>query len=251
MFCQNRNSESGRDLAQGLNIRRLRHQGSRFRGSRKKVVINWGSSNPPEEVLKCRVINTPDAVRGVTNKLSFFRLLDGCDYIPEYTTDLNTAVGWCGDGSKVMARTILQGHSGEGIVVMTPDNPDTFVRAPLYTKYVKKIHEYRVHVLNNEVIDIQRKALSSSYEGEADWTIRNLESGFIFARNDDSIPEPSDLRSVSLLAMGATGLDFGAVDVIYNSYRNKSYVLEINTAPGLVGTTLTNYISAFRSLRNK
>ena len=48
--------------------------------------------------------------------------------------------------------------------------------------------------------------------------------------------------------MESIGLDFGAVDVIYNGHSNRAYVLEINTAPGLTGTTLDNYAAALRNL---
>ena len=34
-------------------------------------------------------------------------------------------------------------------------------------------------------------------------------------------------------AVAALGLDFGAVDVIYNEKYGRAYVLEVNTAPGL------------------
>jgi D-alanine-D-alanine ligase-like ATP-grasp enzyme len=42
-------------------------------------------------------------------------------------------------------------------------------------------------------------------------------------------------------------LDFGAVDIIYNAKRNECYVLEVNTAPGLEGTTVEKYATKFAS----
>ncbi|MNY63636.1 hypothetical protein D3C86_2006230 [compost metagenome] len=51
-----------------------------------------------------------------------------------------------------------------------------------------------------------------------------------------------------MLAVNAIGLTFGAVDVIWNEYRHQAYVLEVNTAPGLTGTTLEKYAEAFRGL---
>ena len=44
--------------------------------------------------------------------------------------------------------------------------------------------------------------------------------------------------------MLAVGLKIGAVDIIWNELENKCYVLEINTAPGLEGTTLVKYTEA-------
>ena len=45
-------------------------------------------------------------------------------------------------------------------------------------------------------------------------------------------------------AIKALGLDFGAVDIIYNEAEDQHYVLEVNTAPGLEGTTLQKYTEA-------
>jgi len=50
---------------------------------------------------------------------------------------------------------------------------------------------------------------------------------------------------VALAAVSALGLDFGAVDIIYNEHENQYYVLEVNTAPGLEGTTVEKYAEAF------
>ena len=47
-----------------------------------------------------------------------------------------------------------------------------------------------------------------------------------------------------MLAIKVLGLDFGAVDIIYNKQEDKWYVLEVNTAPGIYGTTLDKYVNA-------
>jgi D-alanine-D-alanine ligase-like ATP-grasp enzyme len=49
---------------------------------------------------------------------------------------------------------------------------------------------------------------------------------------------------LSVEAVAALGLDFGAVDIIEDKEGN-FYVLEINTAPGLEGHTVTSYAKAF------
>jgi glutathione synthase/RimK-type ligase-like ATP-grasp enzyme len=161
---------------------------------------------------------------------------------PEWTTDYFTALSWLEEGSTVFCRTRVQAHSGNGIVIAS--NPDELVSAPLYTKYIKKKKEFRVHVFNNEVIDIQekRRAMGS----DAGFLIRNHANGFVFCRDD--IIEPSDLRDVAIQAVTSLGLDFGAVDVIYNQHYDKCYALEVNTAPGLEGSTLTSYSTKIKEL---
>ena len=44
------------------------------------------------------------------------------------------------------------------------------------------------------------------------------------------------------------GLTFGSVDVIYNEHRDKAYVLEVNTASGLSGETVDDYVKMFGRL---
>ncbi len=66
-------SASGRALAQALGIRRISHRNSTFRGNPRKTTINWGASRLPEEVGKCQVLNTADAVNRASDKLKFFQ----------------------------------------------------------------------------------------------------------------------------------------------------------------------------------
>ena len=248
LYSQNPKSKGGRDLAKALGCNRIRHTNSKLKGSKRKVVINWGASEVPEAVSRCTIINKPELLSRATNKLKFFEAVSGKEGIcvPDWTTSFNTAVEWVGEGNVVCARTVLQGHSGEGIVLMHPNDTSSFVKAPLYTKYVKKKQEYRVHIVNGAIIDFQRKALRSDVSKEdADWQIRNHDNGFIYMRENVQLPD--DARVCSLRVMEERGLDFGAVDIIWNQKQNKSYVLEVNTAPGLEGTTLNNYVNAFRT----
>jgi D-alanine-D-alanine ligase-like ATP-grasp enzyme len=76
--------------------------------------------------------------------------------------------------------------------------------------------------------------------------IRSYENGWVFCR--ENIQKPDDLEAVSIAAVSAIGLTFGAVDVIYNEKQNKCFVLEVNTAPGLTGTTINSYATAIMEL---
>lgn len=250
MYCWNEGSEGGKALAGALGIKRLKHEGSKFKGGGHKTVINWGSSKLPDEVEKCRVLNQSSRISICTNKLWFFEYIDDYNFndggapdveIPEWTIDSEEVLGWVADGHVVCARTVLNGHSAQGLVLI--EKPEDFVKAPLYTLYVPKKHEFRVHVVAGKVIDVQRKAKKNDAE-KVDWRIRNLANGFIYAREGFSVPD--SVRSQALSAIAAVGLDFGAVDIIWNEKHDKAYVLEINTAPGLMGTTLELYAEAFK-----
>ena len=149
-------------------------------------------------------------------------------------------------GSKTLfARTLINSTNGRGIVEFSSDRPDYPV-APLYTEYIPKKAEYRVHVFNGEVIDIQQKKKKRGFDGDRDTRIRNCANGYCYTR--DAILPPNGIHSLAIAAVAAVGYTYGAVDVIYNEKRNMCFVLEVNSRPGLQGTTLKKYADALISL---
>lgn len=170
--------------------------------------------------------------------------------IPMFTTSKRTAEHWLEEGRNVVARTILNGNSGVGIHLLDGASLEQpLIQAPLYVMYVPKKQEYRVHVFRNEVVDVQRKARRKDVADEnVNWKIRNHSNGFIFARGEALGDVPEDVLVQSKLAVVACGLDFGAVDVIFSDKEQAAYVLEVNSAPGLSGSTLDGYVQRFREL---
>lgn len=191
-----------------------------------------------------RIFNHPDSVAKATDKLKTFQEFQRAEFthIPEWTTDVEVAKKWIVDGMAVVCRTVLNGHSGRGIVVA--DTVDQIVAAPLYTQYVKKLKEFRVHVAFGDILDVQEKRRRSGGGEEKEFRIRNHQTGWVYCREE--IVEPTDLRQVAQSALAALGLDFGAVDIIWNQKQDKCFVLEVNTACGLEGTTLTNYVNLLK-----
>lgn len=255
IFSWNKDSQGAGALAEALGIKKIKHEKSRYVGNKNKIVINWGASELPEEVTKSTVLNGPARVKSCTNKKTFFEILSNAKeriFIPDWTDSLDQATDWIANGHTVFARKVLNGHSGEGIVVMSKDDMSTLnTKAPLYTKYVPKREEFRVHVFDGEVIDVQKKALRNGYleeNGKANFLIRNLNNGFIFMRNNIKIPDSVTREAVK--AVKEIGLIFGAVDVIWQEKKDQGYVLEINTAPGLEGQTINSYAEAFRKKVN-
>ncbi len=251
IYPYNGDSQSARLLATELGALRIRREGSSFRGSPFKTVINWGSSNIENpQVLACNLLNRPEAVSIASNKLSFFEKVSGIVSVPDYTTDTELAYEWL-ETSEVLGRMFLSSNSGKGIVFLSED-PNVVI-APLYTRYIPKKREFRVHVVRGSVLDVTEKKLrlyddsgNSVDPAKVDFRIRNMRNGFVFAR--ESVEAPEMVTQQALLAVKTVGLDFGAVDVIWNDKRQMAYVLEVNTAPGITGTTLLKYKEAFRSL---
>lgn len=220
----------------------LRTEGSRYIPRNHHIVVNWGCSrNPSWAGPSVSILNRPEAVARATDKLKTFQEFQNAEFthIPPWTTDREVAAGWIEKGHSVVCRTVLNGHSGNGIVLV--DRVGELVAAPLYTQYVKKLKEFRCHVAFGSVIDIQEKRRRAEGGSEADSRVRNHHTGWVYCRGE--ITEPDGMRNVAVDALAALGLDFGAVDIIWNQKQNRCYVLEVNTACGLEGTTLANYVN--------
>ena len=245
IFPYKAGSSSAKALADALVAKRIKLEGSNYVQRRTHRIINWGSTSCPYDI---GTYNWRDSIALCADKLRFFNELHCTGYLPDYTTDKDVAVGWIHNGSSVVCRTVLDGHSGDGIVLA--DTEDELVEAPLYTKYVKKKDEYRIHCFKNnsgniEVFHSQRKARRADCD-TPNWRIRNHANGFNFVMG--SCNPPDIVLDVAKSLFSRTGLDFGAVDIGYNERDNRATVYEVNTAPGLEGTTLTKYVDMFMEL---
>lgn len=232
-------SRSAKALSEALSAKQIKLSGSNFRESPNKTVINWGSSSCPYSCL-----NSPSKVKDASNKLIAFMEMDEADVsVPDFTNSSETASDWLREGHTVVVRHSLTGSSGHGIELISDPSVE-MPEAPLYTKYVKKTDEYRVHVFDGKVIDVQKKMRKNGVPAEeVNWQIRNLAGGFIFGREGVN-PQDSVLEE-AVRAVSSLGLAFGAADVgFHNELGTKVY--EVNTAPGLEGSTVTSYANAFK-----
>ncbi len=153
-----------------------------------------------------------------------------------FTDDLRVAQAWVGEGQEVVCRTLLRSHSGRGIVLA--NSLDSLVDAPLYTLYIPKDSEWRVHVCYGCIL-IQKKMKRKEWDGKRNPKIRNLGNGYIYGRRFKKVPIP--IIETSFEAVKALNLDMGAVDIIWNKREQQEYVLEVNTSPGLCKSTADFY----------
>lgn len=89
---------------------------------------------------------------------------------PEYTFDRGTANSWVSDGHVVFARTLTRASEGKGIVVA--ETVDQLVNAPVYTKYMKKKREFRVHIFKDKIVQVVEKRKRSGWDADRDTRIR-------------------------------------------------------------------------------
>lgn len=229
-------------------------------------------------------LNDPEAVSIVVNKRNFFGHMQGT--LPEVTIPwcltYTEACNLVRAGSRVFARTSLSSHSGKGIVLMVSEadaniqaivqlkNSGTFpvyiVEGPdfpseelancrLFTQGVSGSRiEYRIHVVRGEAVLCQSKRRKAEFADNPNYQsiVRNVGSGWIYAVNDLQV-EGNSLEAAKEAAINtvtAMGLDFGAVDIVWQRGSTKAYVLEVNTAPGLEedGSALAAYTTAFKAI---
>lgn len=236
------------ELSQDHNVLVVKPDGN-YRPRQSDLIINWGNSKRPNWHNDNNIILNPyTSVKKAINKLTTFNELSNHD-VPtvDYTTSIDDVNDWLENDNTVIGRSTITGSKGEGIVVLTKqDFLDNHVpNLPLYTRLIPKAREYRVHVFKGAVIDIQQK--KRRVVGEEDEVqngiIKNLANNWVFTRDNITLP-PENINDVAIRAVEALGLDFGGVDIL--SKDGEVFVLEVNSAVGLVGRTLLNYTQAIK-----
>ena len=209
IYSWNNASKGALALSSALEIKRIKSENSSFEGAVNRMVINWGATSLPVQVHISRVINRN--VSKVVNKLDFFKMVENNTRIPKFTTKKSEVLIWLGEGGLVVGRKRFTGRGGLDIIFSSDYTSIVdFLRVPVafYSLYVKKRDEFRVHVFNGEVIDVQKKVLrQEDAEGAPidprtiDFRVRTHTNGFIFQRQDID-PNP-DVLIQALAAMNA------------------------------------------------
>lgn len=133
IYTHNLNSKGARLLSNILSAKIIKHEGSIFKGDRKKVVINWGASTVPKEVKKCKLINKPTAVAQCQDKLKLLTKLSTQFDVPAFTINEVEAKEWEAAGINV------------------------FNNNSVYTMDVDATQVFRVHQIDGQTIYVQYK----------------------------------------------------------------------------------------------
>lgn len=249
-------SKGAKKLAEALGIRRVDARGrmrpaNQFQPTGGQVVINWGSGARPLWYRPDqRWLNKPEAIYIAVDKVRTLRVLTRASLpVPQWTTNREEALAWI-DGVDpnpgIMIRHQSQGHSGAGCQLWHPNDGD-LPSAPLYTLYIPKRYEYRVHVAGGQVFDVQGKCRKPDVpENPMTMIIRNHDNGWFYARSHRHPSLSDNILDQCVCAVAQLGLDFGAVDVILHAGHHR--ILEINSAPGLEGETINRYAHALANL---
>lgn len=207
-------------------------------------VVGWGSGCRPNwstENLR-GYINTFSSVRNSIDKHASFRnFANGGVKIPDFTVNRAVATEWLNSGSIVLSRVEVNGMKGRGIEINHPGLTDTAKEAPLYTRFIWREREIRLHVFGHKIIYGQEKVLLSNSR-EVNKLILRDNKDWVFKWLD--VEERGKLGKAALVdaikAVQANGLDFGAVDMLIDK-AGVWYVLETNTCPELGRDGATMY----------
>lgn len=235
-------SKSALAMADAMDVWIIKHEGSTWKGSPDRFVLNWGAGTGVFNLKlnKAKLLNTPQQVDLAVNKLDFFRACmgDNAPRLPFWTTSGDQAKAWLANGLSVIARTKLEGAKGSGLTVM--NKPLDFVEANLYTVKVPSSGEYRVYMFNGEVLDARVKLLADGAEENPD-NMRH-EDKYEYCKLNGNLPD--DVKEQARRAIKKIGLFTGGVDVLWDGER--ATVLEINSAPYIGGDTAEKYAEAFK-----
>lgn len=212
------------------------------------LLLRWGNA------AACgarQEINPATAILKASDKLTAFnvwsRLEDDSVQYPAFTTDRVVAQGWFDRGEVVFGRT-RHGFKGHGIKIYESTDWELaqgvrLGQHELYTVGIKTKREYRLHVVGEEVIRVQRKYPTIAGTDFA-W-IKNHAAGFVFKQPRNALK--TDRGRMAVRAVKELGLDFGAVDLVIDE-TGQPYILEVNTAPSCSPITATAYVNALASL---
>ena len=242
-------SEGASNIADGLGVLKLKPDSS-IKLTPADLVINWGCSVLPVWTPHLW-LNHPTFVEKAINKQRAFECfkLKGVS-IPPVTTSYEEAITWFSQkNAAVVQRQLLTSNSGKGIKLALTSEELEKEKTKLYVKYIPKSAEYRVHIFQENVIDIQEKRKKNGWKENEKYSskIRSHKNGWVFCRDNIAIPEKCLEEAIK--AVASLNLDFGAVDVIYNTYKDTAYVLEVNTSPGIEGETMFSYVTTFLNYR--
>jgi hypothetical protein len=212
------------------------------------VLIRWGSARQsptqPHAVLNA-------GLGRVANKYQALQIMrdSGLVQVPPFSTNYLGFNGW--QGVRLLGRKFSH-MQGRDIRIVDVGGIGGPLDLDYYTVFIAARAEYRFHVFNGAVFLRSEKL----YEGTSPASmlkngglaIRNRRNGWLLDTIRTEPPPGADTTARN--AVGALGLDFGAVDLLHG-LDGTLYVLEVNSAPAATNLTLVKYANRFSKFIRK
>lgn len=227
-------------------------------------IINWGASELPKLSPNIRYVwaNHPAVTAVFSNKRVTHDIVKSDDILRdlfiETTMNIEEAKQWRNNRQSVVCRQLTRASNGRGMYIVDPTDDENLLVAKdgknvlLWSKYFKKIAEYRFHagILPDntvEVIAVQEKRKRNAYEG--DTRLRNAE-GYVFRAVERGEVPPAVIecvvKAMQALKNRIPHLAFAGIDIAYNRHYNEARIIEANSAPGLGTKDSKAYMSFFK-----
>lgn len=211
-----------------------------------KVAIRYGNSygNFNDDTS----INKPDVIKLCSNSILFCNwCLDNGFYTPQYMgvdkVDKNVEIPFL----------LRKKYHKQGKDIILIKSTEDFERESLkedfvdtyFVPFIKADIELGVHLVNKKVVKVFKKVLNE----ENSTFIKNQKSCHFHIINDlDNNFKTAQSLCENLFEK--LDLNFGRVDIAYNSDTKKYIIWEVNTAPGLNKVTAQLYAEKLREIIN-
>lgn len=289
--------KTGNLLAEALNIK----GGIKSPGAKQRIVIGWGAKTKENVKLgNAVVLNHPDRIRDNRNKLKALQIMAKSkvnvapfaaaeNVMAELNKKTKATIGLplvgrtnYHQGGANFFTCLTRTHVEETIAILN----NKLKKKGYFQNYIDVKSEFRLHVVNGEVIYAQRKVPRDNLKGahvtdQVDKISRMAEKKnvkldentlkFAMEYQGGKIAGPDlviksntrgykfsnvllknvnkGLAEESIKAVESLGLQFGAVDCVLDT-DGKAWIIEVNTGPGLEGTAFKNYVAAFTKAIN-
>lgn len=182
-------------------------------------------------------INTDEAVSRASNKYYSMQTFDSIGLpVPKYSRDCKKLA------FPMLGRDYYHSKGTDIVFINNAQDRHTHYLKDYYVQYIKPRNEYRVHVVGDKAINVAVKL-----NGDKKAICRNLSTGWVMNDSKNWQNLCTDLPNIAVKAIKALGLHFGAVDILLSEECNP-YILEVNTAPGLIERRAILYANAIREL---
>jgi len=221
---------TAKQLGRILNCRASR----KFLPRRRNFIINYGNDYKQADLNANVIFNKRKAYDILKEAgISQPKLWDKNDDIPDSAFPLLARKEYHSQG-----RDVIYIHNKGQL-----ENDVDYFAYDFLVEYINKTSEYRVHVLGDKAI----VNVKFDGEGSGDPIVRSHNNGWRQISYDREWHDA--LAELAIKTIRALEYDFGAVDIIRK--RDKLYVLEVNSAPGLEDRKLQEYAEYFREEEQK
>lgn len=202
------------------------------------LVINWGTEDVPKKhrnVLNRKVyLNKLEAHKVLARKVRVPKLWENFEDIP-----INEF--------PVLGR--YREHS-QGVDIALINTKEDYVKRDYYVKCVDIIAEVRAHVLGDKVFLSQKTPKHRNGHSKLIWNLRNGYTYYDIDGRTFGWFTKWLVKRKARKAVRALGYDFGAVDIVIDGgdWFDRVWVLEVNSAPGLIPKRAKWYADYFISL---